>query len=97
MYQISETINDLSYTKLQVKKLFHNGQAEVLCISLEEGNEFPEHTSPRDALLVMLDGAVSFHINDTEFVLQKNQTFDFPANEPHWVKARADAKFLIVR
>lgn len=97
MYQISENIREQGFTDLNVKKLFSKEQVEVLSISLAEGSKFPEHTSPRDAFLVMLEGEVSFYINNEVYPLKKYQTFNFPAGEPHSVKAGKNSRFLIVR
>ncbi|MEK6152251.1 cupin domain-containing protein [Flavobacteriaceae bacterium 3-367] len=97
MYQTSHKIDELECSNLKVEKLFFNAPTEVLAISLEEGKEFPEHSSPRDAFLVMLEGQVLFYINDREYPLRKHQTFNFPAEKLHAVKAIENAKFLIIR
>lgn len=97
MYQISHKIDELEFSDLKLEKLISNTQAEVLAISLEKGKEFPEHSSPRNAFLVMLEGQVTFYINDREYPLRKHQTFDFPAEEPHFVRAVENSKFLIIR
>lgn len=97
MYQVRDNIPDQGFDGLKAQKLFVKPQTEVLLISLENGAEFPEHTSPRDAFLVVLEGEILFHINDQTYQLHKHQTFNFPASVPHWVTANMNSKFLIIR
>ncbi len=97
MYQISDAILEQGFKGLQVKKIVSNDHSEILIISLKNGSRFPEHTSPRDAFLIMLEGEVEFHINNKVYLLKKHQTFNFPATIAHWVSANKNSKFLIVR
>lgn len=96
MYQINNTINDKDFNKLQVAKL-NDGPAETLLIILEKDAIFPEHTSPRDAHLIVLEGEIQFHINSEKYRLKKHQDFKFPKETPHWVEAIENSKFLIIR
>lgn len=96
MYQINNTINNLGFNKLQVSKL-NDGPAETLLITLEKDAILPEHTSPRDAHLIVLEGEIQFHINSEEFRLKKHHDFKFPKDATHWVKATENSKFLVIR
>ncbi len=96
MYQINNTIKNQGFNKLQVSKL-NNGPAETLLISLENGAIFPEHTAPRDAQLIVLEGEINFHINSEIFNLKTHQDFKFPKETTHWVEAVENSKFLIIR
>lgn len=96
MYQINNTINNQGFNKLQVSKLT-DGPAETLLITLEKDAILPEHTSPRDAHLIVLEGEIQFHINSEEFRLKKHQDFKFPKDATHWVKAMENSKFLVIR
>ena len=97
MYEISHVISERPYDKLQVGKLVKTSAFEVLFISLEKGSLFPEHTSPTDAQLIMLEGAIVFHINGTSYPLKTQQHFNFPKATGHWVEADENSKFLIIR
>lgn len=97
MNNIEDTITKLKYEGLKVEKLVSKDQCETLLIVLEKGHWFPEHTSPRDVLLIVLEGDIQFYINNTNYQLQKHQTFTFSANEKHKVFANQNSKFLIVR
>ena len=97
MYSVNNSIETLSYNKLQIQKLVKTDTLEILCISLEKDSIFPEHTSPKYAQLVVLEGAIAFHIKGEVFHLKKHQNFAFPKSSPHWVEAQENSKFLIIR
>ncbi len=97
MYTTKNTIKETSYNGLTPTKLLSNGSCDTILIVLEKEHHFPEHTSPRDTLLVMLEGDIVFYINGKEYSLSGNQIFSFPANEKHRVFANENSKFLIIR
>ena len=97
MYTIDNTIASQAFDKLQVQKLTKTENLEILSISLEKDAVFPEHTSPTDAQLVLLEGDIIFYINGENFEIKKQQHFSFPKEVKHWVKAIENSKFLIIR
>tara|TARA_R110000868_G_scaffold371419_1_gene634983 strand:- start:603 stop:896 length:294 start_codon:yes stop_codon:yes gene_type:complete len=97
MYTINKTIKDQPFDKLQVMKIAKTDKLELLSISLEKDAIFPTHTSPTDAELVVLEGTIIFHINNTQYKLSKQDHFSFPKLVEHWVKAEENSKFLIIR
>lgn len=97
MYIINDKIKEQETKGLQVSALVKTDTLEILTISLEKDATFPEHTSPKDAQLIVLEGDIDFHINQKKFELTTHQHFNFPADEKHWVKANKNSKFLIIR
>ncbi|WP_291865894.1 hypothetical protein [Maribacter sp.] len=97
MYQINNTIKLQNYNGLQVSKVVKTEVLEIISISLEKEAIFPEHTSPTDAQLVVLEGDISFHINNETHQLVAQQHFNFPKEMKHSVVANANSKFLIIR
>ncbi|MCL6267892.1 hypothetical protein [Flagellimonas myxillae] len=97
MYKIDNHIKTEKYNGLKVHRLTHTDSLEVLLISLEKDALFPEHDSPKDAHLLVLEGDISFFINDHIHRLTKQQFFHFPKEQKHWVKAHMNTKFLIIR
>ncbi len=97
MFSTDNKISNTPFEGLSVQKLFTSESAETLLITLEKDHVFPEHTSPRDAFLVMLEGRITFTIQDTDYVLNCSDSFTFPAKEPHTVHAKENSKFLIIR
>ena len=97
MYTINDTINLSAYDGLKAAKILDVNAKNILFISLEKDTVFPKHTSPSDAHLLVLEGAISFFINDVTYTLTKNQLFNFPKDKEHWVEASENSKFLIIR
>ena len=97
MNTIDASIKNTAYEGLKVQKLWTNGTAETLLITMGEGVDFPQHTSPRDALLVVLEGTIEFRIQDAQIPLSTWDKYNFPAEVPHEVYARTPSKFLIIR
>lgn len=95
--QLDNSILDLPFNGLQIKKLTKTNTLEVLCISLEKGAVFPEHESHVDAQLIVLEGHIAFYIEKHPIILTALQQFKFPKHTPHWVEAYVNSKFLIIR
>jgi quercetin dioxygenase-like cupin family protein len=97
MYTINSIIKKQTFVKLQVEKLVKTERLEILSVSLEKDAIFPNHTSPTDAQLIVLEGDIVFHIDDKSFQLSEYQLFCFPKETVHWVQAIENSKFIIVR
>lgn len=97
MYDINNQISEQAYHQLQVQKLVKKDNFEILSISLEKEAVFPEHTSPTESQLIVLEGAIDFYIEGQCYNLKKQQHFNFPKEVKHWVKAQENSKFLIIR
>ena len=97
MYEISDIIKTQQYDKLKASKLVKTDALEIISISLEKDAVFPEHTSPTDAQLVVLEGDIVFYINEEKYKLTKHQHFNFPKEISHWVTANENSRFLIIR
>ena len=97
MYKINQELKNQTYEKLQVQQLAKSEAFEVLAISLEKDALFPEHTSPTNALLVVIEGAIDFHISNESLHLKEQEYFSFAKQTPHWVRAEKNSKFLIIR
>lgn len=97
MFQILNTINTTDYERVQSLKLANSENVEVLHISLEKEAILKKHTSPKDALLIVLEGQIAFHINNNSHILKKHQLFNFAKNDEHWVEAKEHSNFIIIR
>jgi|SRR5680860_89358 len=97
MYSIEKDIEQQPFNDLKVQKITTGEHLDILSISLEKGAVFPEHTSPRDAYLIMLEGEIQFHIKNEVYIISKHQHLNFNKEEPHWVEALENSKFLIIR
>ncbi len=97
MYTINKHISHQTFRRLQVQPLVKTDTFEILSISLEKDALFPEHTSPRDAQLLVLEGDIDFHVNGQVFNLKKQELFNFSKEVIHRVEAKENSKFIIIR
>lgn len=97
IYTVGNQIADQPFENLQIKKIVKTDSMEILSISLEKGTRFPEHSSPRDAQLIVLEGNINFHINGNSYLLKTQQNINIPKTTPHLVIANENSKFLIIR
>lgn len=92
-YKIKNTL----INGLNASKIFKSETTETLLITLEKDTVFPTHVSPKETLLIVLEGAIDFYINDKTIHLTSLQLYTFPDYVEHYVIALKDAKFLIIR
>ncbi len=97
MLQINDTINLTSINGVTAKKILDINANEILLINMEKDAIFDKHSSKTNATLLILEGCISFFIDNSEFKLSENQIFNFPKNKEHWVEARENTRFLIIR
>lgn len=97
MFQILDEIRATDFENVKVSKISKSNDTEVLHISIEKDAILKKHSSPKDALLIVLDGLISFHINNNIYNLKKNQIFNFAKETEHWVEAHENSNFLIIR
>ena len=87
----------LDYTKVQSKKVSSNAHFAVNLISLEKGNKLKAHTSPTDAVVVVLNGHILFHIEGAVHSLRDQDLISFEKNQVHEVEAVEDSKIILIR
>lgn len=87
MYETCNEINYQEYDNLQVKVIVETTKYDV----------FPEHRSPTDAQLIVLEGDILFHVDEKLYQLTKQRSFHFPKETKQWVKAKENSKFLVIR
>ncbi|MCA6074390.1 cupin domain-containing protein [Fulvivirga sedimenti] len=97
MNNVNNLITDQIIDGLNIQHLIKTDRFEILSISLEKGSDFPEHVSPVQATLVVIQGLIDFKIEDRVFRLMPQQSISFHPNVKHSVRALENAKFLIVR
>lgn len=91
------TIIETPVKGLNVSNIFKTESTETLLITLEKGTTFPTHTSPKDTMLVVLEGSINFHIKTENILLETQQVYTFSKDVAHYVTANNNSKFLIIR
>lgn len=93
----TEIINETTIEGLKVSKLFKTETTETLLVTLEAQKLFPKHTSPKDTMVVVLEGSINFYTENKLLVLDKHEVYEFKKDVEHYVTANKNSKFLIIR
>ncbi len=93
----TNTIIKAEVSGLHASQLFKSETTETLLITLEKNKLFPKHTSPKETLLVVLEGSINFHIQHKMIALDQHEVYTFHADIEHHVTANKNSKFLIIR
>jgi quercetin dioxygenase-like cupin family protein len=64
--------------------------------AFDAGQELSEHTTPHEALLVVIEGETVVSIRGDAYHLHTGDAISLPANQPHAVKATKQFKMLLV-
>ena len=90
-------IADKAFDGLKVEKLLKSDTCETILISIESNHTLPNHTTAKEALLVMQQGEAIFEIEGKKFNLKAGDNFKIPVNIEHSVVANTDSILLIIR
>jgi len=76
--------------------LAKNGGGSVTLFAFDRDEELREHTAPFDALVVVLDGALTLTIGGRPVIAAPGTITRMPANIPHAVLATEPSRMLLV-
>jgi len=76
--------------------LAKNGGGNVTLFAFDAGEGLSEHTTPFDALVVTLDGALTLTIGGQAVSAAPGTIVRMPANVPHAVDATAASRMLLI-
>jgi quercetin dioxygenase-like cupin family protein len=68
----------------------------VTAFAFDAGEGLSEHTSPFDALVLMIDGEAEIAIAGVPHTLKAAEMLMLPANQPHAVRALTKFKMILV-
>jgi quercetin dioxygenase-like cupin family protein len=78
------------------RKILGAKKGNVTLFAFAEGEGLTEHTSPYDALVVMLDGEAEVRVGGTRHTLKTGETLTLPATIPHALHAAEAFKMMLV-
>ncbi len=82
----------------QIKPIFKNDNCKIIQLAFKKGQGLPEHTTPVDALLQVIEGECELTMGGETFVLKVNDAIVLPKGEVHEVWARtSDVRMLLTR
>ena len=76
--------------------LAKNGGGNVTLFAFDAGEGLSEHTTPFDALVIALDGALTLTIGGQRLDAAPGTIVRMPANVPHAVEAAVASRMLLI-
>ena len=77
------------------RKILGRKGGNVTLFAFAEGEGLTEHTSPFEALVVVLDGTAQIRVGDEEHAVAAGEAMVLPAGVPHALEARARFKMML--
>jgi len=76
--------------------LLKRGGGNVTLFAFDAGEGLTEHTSPFEALVMVLDGEFDLTVGGTPIEARAGQIVRLPAGVPHGLEARQPSRMLLV-
>lgn len=76
--------------------LAKNGGGNLTLFAFDRGQGLSEHTTPFDALVMVLDGELALTIGGTAITATPGTIVRMPANVPHAVDATVASRMLLI-
>ncbi len=78
------------------RKVLGGKRGNVTLFAFAEGEGLTEHTSPYDAMVVILDGEARIRIGGHDHTVAEGETLTLPADVPHALDAESPFKMMLV-
>jgi len=89
--------SSISYAEKAVvsKHILKKKTGNISLFAFDKGEGLSEHTTPFDALVMVVDGKVDITIDGTSHLLEKGESIIMPANIPHALTAVENFKMVL--
>jgi quercetin dioxygenase-like cupin family protein len=96
--KVEKLVELISYQEGSVtsRTILDKEAGTITLFSFDSGEGLSEHTTPYDAMVILLDGKAEVKIGGEPYVLGKNDMIVMPANIPHALRAVERFKMLLV-
>jgi quercetin dioxygenase-like cupin family protein len=78
------------------RKVLGGKRGNVTLFAFARGEGLTEHTSPYDAMVVVIDGEAAIRVGGEEYAVAEGETLTLPATIPHALEARKPFKMMLV-
>ena len=78
------------------RTIIKKGTGTVTFFAFDKGESLSEHSSPFDALVIVLEGKAEIRISGKSYVLGESEMIIMPADEPHGLNAVEKFKMLLI-
>jgi quercetin dioxygenase-like cupin family protein len=76
--------------------LLKNKGGSVTVFAFDQGEGLSEHTTPFDALFMVIEGEAEVDIDRATYTVREGEAILLPANRPHAVRAIRSFKMMLV-
>jgi quercetin dioxygenase-like cupin family protein len=98
---LPDLASQLAYApdKFQSKILADQNGQKIILFAFAQGQNLKTHTTPVDALLIMLEGECQFLFpeENSAKTLRAGQIIQIPATVPHALHATSDFKMVLIK
>ena len=96
--QVNKLVNLINYQQGSVvsRTIIDKKTGTITLFAFDEGQGLSEHTTPFDALVIILDGNAEVTIAGKPHDVNEGEMLIMPANKPHALKAMKKFKMLLV-
>jgi len=96
--QVNKLVNLINYQQGSVvsRTIIDKKTGTITLFAFDEGQGLSEHTTPFDALVIILDGNAEVTIAGKPHDVNEGEMLIMPANKPHALKAIKKFKMLLV-
>jgi len=77
------------------RMLLKHAAGSVTLFAFDEGQGLTEHTSPFDALVLLLEGSAEIRVSGKAIPAKEGDLVLMPANEPHGLQATTRFKMML--
>ena len=78
------------------KTVFEKGTGSITIFSFDKGEGLSEHTSPFDAVVLVIDGTAKITVGSAAHAVSTGQMIIMPSNVPHALRAESAFKMLLI-
>lgn len=94
----NETVQENPH-QVDVRKLYDDPSAQIMHITLKEGESLKPHKTPVDVAIYVLEGTPTIHIGEESGIQGKDTLVESPANVPHHISNEGDetTRILVIK
>lgn len=78
------------------KEIIKKSTGTVTLFAFDKGQGLSEHTTPYDALVLIIDGVAEITVSGMKHKVKKGEMLLMPANAPHALKAVKPFKMILI-
>ncbi len=94
--QSAKGLIDYSEKAIVSKQLLKKPNGNVTLFAFDTNEQLSEHTSPFDALVMIVDGIMEIGIGDEKVIAEEGEIVNLPANIPHSLLAVQPSKMILI-